>query len=87
LSPKDLLTTTADPKGVKITQDLIKLDWFGLFVELLGRFPTGSSLSTSRSHHFTLSTTLFHFVPHLTRKSLIVKRKLEGTAFAVALSR
>jgi hypothetical protein len=63
----------------KATQKLVKLGWFGLFVALLGRFPTGSSLSASVPTALTVLTTLYHFVPHLTRKSLIVKPKLEGT--------
>jgi hypothetical protein len=87
LVPKDLLTTTLATKEAKTTQKQVKLGWFGLFVELLGRISTGSSFSATRSHNLTLLTTLYHFVPHLTRKSLIVKRKLEGTVFAVALSR
>jgi hypothetical protein len=41
-------------------QSAIKLWWFGLFVVLLGRFPTGSSLSVSRSHELNYAD---HFVP------------------------
>jgi hypothetical protein len=68
------------------TQKLVKLGWFGLFVVPLGRFPTGSSLSASVPTTSTVFTTLYHFVPHLTRKSLIVKRKLEGTVPTVGLA-
>src|SRR5260370_39908828 len=71
------VTTTAT-REVKAAQSMVKLSWFGLFVKLLGRFSTGSSLSASRSHVLPVLTTLYHFVPHLTRKSLIVKNKLEG---------
>jgi len=78
VSPKDLSTTTAAPKEVKITQTPLNLWWFGLFSVLLGRFPTGSSFLASRSHYPTLLTTLYHFVPHLSCKLLIVKRKLKG---------
>jgi len=74
---------TFDTKEAKTTQNLVKLARFGLFAVLLGRFSTGSSFALPAPTTFTLSTTLYHFVPHLTRKSLIVKRKLEGTAFAV----
>jgi hypothetical protein len=71
------VTMTAK-REVKAAQEMVKLGWFGLFVVLLGRFSTGSSISASRSHNLTLLTTLYHFVPHLTRKSLIVNNKLEG---------
>ncbi len=80
------VTTTAT-REVKAAQSMVKLGWFGLFVVLLGRFPTGSSLSASRSHALPVLTTLYHFVPHLTRKSLIVKRKLEGRVPTVGLIR
>jgi len=43
------MTKTAT-REVKAAQSDVKLGWFGLFVVLLGRFPTGSSLSASRSH-------------------------------------
>lgn len=73
------LTATATATGeVKAARNLVKLGWFGLFVVLLGRFPTGSSLSASASTALTCLTTPYHFVPHLNRKLLIVKRKLEG---------
>jgi hypothetical protein len=63
LSPEDLFTTAAVAavtKEAKTTQDLVKLRWLGLFVELLGRFPTGSSLSASRSHDLNLA---YHSLP------------------------
>jgi hypothetical protein len=79
------VTTTAT-REVKAAQSMVKLGWIGLFVVLLGRFPTGSSFSASRSHNLTLFTTLYHFVPHLSRKLLIVKRKLEGTVITLVLA-
>jgi hypothetical protein len=83
LSLKGLLTTTAVPKEAKTTQKLFKLARFGLLAKLSGRISTGSSFSASRSHNLTLLTTWFHFVPHLTRKSLIVNRKLEGCTYTL----
>jgi hypothetical protein len=68
----------AAPEELKITQNRVNLSWFGLCFELLGRFPTGSSLFATRSHDFPVLTTPYHFVPHLSRKLLIVKRKLKG---------
>ena len=59
-------------------QSSVKLGRFGLFFVLLGRFPTGSSFSALRSTTFTALTTSYHFVPHLSRKSFIVKRKLDS---------
>jgi hypothetical protein len=84
LSPKDL-TTTAAKKEAKTTQELVKLGWFGRFVLLLGRFSTGSSLSLPVPTTLIWLTTVFHFVPHLTRKSLIVNNKLEGRVPTVGL--
>ena len=75
---KDLLTTAAVTEEAKTTQKLVKLCWFGLFVVLLGRFPTGSSYQLPVPTTLTVLSTLCHFLPHLTRKSLIVKHKLEG---------
>jgi hypothetical protein len=60
-------------------QSVVKLGWFGLFVVLLGRLATGSSFQLRYSTVFTDSTTSYHFVPHLSRKSFIVKQKLLGT--------
>jgi hypothetical protein len=79
LSPKDLVAITA-PKEVKITQSLVKLGRFGLFAVLLGRISTGSSFSASRPTNSICLTTPYHFVPHLSCKLLIVKKKLEGLA-------
>ncbi len=59
-------------------QSRVKFGRFGLFVMLLGRFPTGSSYSASVATFLLVLTTLYHFVPHLTRKLLIVKRKVYG---------
>jgi hypothetical protein len=59
-------------------QSLVNLGRFGLFALLLGRISTGSSFSASRPTTLTFLTTLFHFLPHLSCKSLIVKNKLEG---------
>jgi hypothetical protein len=75
------MTTT--PKEAKTTQNPVKFNWFGLFTKLLGRIPTGSSFSATRSHNLILLTTLFHFVPHLSCKLLIVKRKLEGCTYTL----
>ncbi|MGB5153182.1 MAG: hypothetical protein WBN74_06030, partial [Candidatus Sulfotelmatobacter sp.] len=47
---KDLSTTAGGTGEEKAAQSSVKLGWFGLFVVLLGRFSTGSSLSASRSH-------------------------------------
>jgi len=63
---------------VKTAQSSVKLGWFGLFVLLLGRFPTGSSFQLRCSTVLTVLTTSYHFVPHLSRKSFIVKQKLAG---------
>ena len=51
---------------------------FGLFVVLLGRISTGSSFSALASHCPTVLTTSYHFVPHLSCKSFIVKQKLDA---------
>jgi len=45
-----LTATVTATREVKAAQSNVKLGWFGLFAVLLGRFPTGSSLSASRSH-------------------------------------
>ena len=50
----------------------------GLFFVLLGRFPTGSSFQLRYATALTDPATSYHFVPHLSRKSFIVKRKLDG---------
>jgi hypothetical protein len=60
-------------------QSVVKLGWFGLFVVLLGRFPTGSSFQLRYATALTDPSTSYHFVPHLSRKSFIVKQKLIGT--------
>jgi hypothetical protein len=65
-------------REVKTAQNVVELAWIGLFVDLLGRFSTGSSLSAFRSTVLTVLTTPYHFVPHLSCKLLIVKRKLKG---------
>jgi hypothetical protein len=61
-----------------MAQSLVNLVRFGLFAALLGRIPTGSSFSASRPTISNCLTTSYHFVPHLSRKLLIVKRKLKG---------
>jgi len=45
---------------VKAAQSMVNLGRFGLFVVLLGRLPTGSSLFDSRSHDLNC---LDHSVP------------------------
>jgi len=35
---------------VNTAQNAINLGWFGLFIVLSGRFPTGSSFSAPESH-------------------------------------
>ena len=65
-------------KEEKAAKSSVKTGRFGLFVNLLGRIPTGSTISAPRSHQATELTTFYHFVPHLNRKSFIVKKKLEG---------
>ena len=59
---------------------------FGLFVDLLGRIPTGSTISAPRTRNATDLTTFDHFVPHLSRKSFIVKQKLAGLGPTGALT-
>jgi len=61
-------------KEEKAAKDSVKT---GRFV-LLGQIPTGSTFSAPRSHQATELTTFYHFVPHLSRKSFIVKQKLVG---------
>jgi hypothetical protein len=58
-------------------QSAVKVGRFGLSVELLGRSPTGSSFSARACTPYRIPT-LYHFVPHLSPKSFIVKQKLEG---------
>jgi hypothetical protein len=65
-------------KEEKAAKNSVKTGRFGLFVVLLGRIPTGSTFSAPRSHKATELTTFYHFVPHLSRKSFIVKQKLDG---------
>src|ERR1700688_1413939 len=72
------MCTATTTREVKAAQSSVNLCWFGLFFELLGRFPTGSSLSGTRSHDLPVLTTPYHFVPHLSRKLLIVNRKVKG---------
>ncbi len=62
----------------KAAKDSVKSGRFGLVIVLLGRIPTGSTIQLLVSHRATAFTTFYHFVPHLTRKSFIVKRKLAG---------
>ena len=61
-----------------MTQKLFKLARFGLLAKLSGRISTGSSFSASRPTISIDLTTLYHFLPHLSCKLLIVKSKLEG---------
>ena len=65
-------------KEEKAAKDSVNTGRFGLFIVLLGRIPTGSTFSAPRSHQATELTTFNHFVPHLSRKSFIVKQKLVG---------
>ena len=58
-------------------QSSVKFGRFGLSV-VLGRIPTGSTFSAPLCQIATELTTFYHFVPHLSRKSFIVKQKLEG---------
>ncbi len=61
-----------------MAQSSVKLFRFGLFVLSSGRISTGSSFTAARPTNSPTLTTPYHFVPHLTRKSLIVNTKLEG---------
>ena len=61
-----------------MAQSRVKVGRFGLFAVLLGRISTGSAFSASRPTISIYLTTLYHFLPHLSCKSLIVKSKLEG---------
>jgi len=65
-------------KEEKAAKSSVKIGRSGLFVVLLGRIPTGSTFSAPRSHQATELATFYHFVPHLSRKSFIVKQKLAG---------
>jgi len=65
-------------KEEKAAKNSVKCGRFGLLIVLLGRIPTGSTFSAPRSHQATELTTFYHFVPHLSRKSFIVKKKLAG---------
>lgn len=67
----------------KVAQSSIN---FGLSVVLLGRIPTGSTFSAPNCQETSELTTFYHFHPHLSRKSFIVKRKLEGRRPTPALS-
>jgi len=65
LAPRDLgslreRTSKTATKEAKTAQSKVKLGRFGLFVVLLGRFPTGSSFSAPSSHGPYYS---HHFVP------------------------
>ena len=62
-------------KEAKVAQSSVS---FELSVGLLGRIPTGSTFSAPRCHKAIEATTFYHFVPHLRRKSFIVKQKLAG---------
>jgi hypothetical protein len=68
-----------------MAQSLVNLVRFGLFAVLLGRISTGSSFLASRPTISNCLTTPYHFVPHLTRKLLIVKSKLEGQGMTKVL--
>jgi hypothetical protein len=72
-------------KGVKAAQSELKVRRFGLFVVLLGRISTGSSISAPTSTDSTDLATFYHFVPHLNRKSFIVKQELDGGSPTPAL--
>jgi hypothetical protein len=65
-------------KEEKAAKDSVKTGRCGLFVDLSGRISTGSTISAPRTHKATDLTTFYHFVPHLSRKSFIVKQKLAG---------
>jgi hypothetical protein len=77
-SNKSRVWRTSLTGEAKATQSRSKFGCSGLFDLLLGRLPTGSSLSASVATNRTVLTTLYHFVPHLTCKSFIVNRKLKG---------
>ena len=67
-------------KEEKAAKSSVKTGRIGLFNELLGRIPTGSTFSAPRFHRATKLTTFYHFVPHLSCKSFIVKQKLAGAS-------
>jgi len=54
----------------------LKVGRFGLSVVLLGRFPPALVFSSGFTA-LTCVTTSYHFVPHLSCKSFIVKQKLD----------
>jgi len=68
-----------------MAQSVVNLVWIGLFVLFLGRISTGASFSASRSTESNFLTILYHFVPHLSCKLLIVKRKLKGRTSTLVL--
>ncbi len=55
-----LSATATASKELKTAQNRVELGWIGLFVVLLGRLFTGSSLSASGSHR---TNYLDHFLP------------------------
>jgi hypothetical protein len=65
-------------KEERAAKNSVKTGQFGLLIVLLGRIPTGSTISAPRSRKSTELATFYHFYPHLSRKSFIVKQKLEG---------
>jgi len=65
-------------KEEKAAKNSVTSERFWLFTVILGRIPTGSTFSAPRSHQATELTTFYHFVPHLSCKSFIVKKKLAG---------
>jgi hypothetical protein len=73
-------------KEEKAAKNSVKFERFGLLVDLLGRIPTGSTVSAPRSHQATDPATFYHFVPHLSRKSFIVKQKLAAARPTRALN-
>jgi len=49
-----------------------------MLIVFLGRIPTGSTFQLLNPTNLNSPATFYHFVPHLSPKSFIVKQKLPG---------
>jgi len=74
-------------KEEKAAKDSVKTARFELFIDPLGRIPTGSTISAPCILNATDPTTFYHFLPHLSCKSFIVKQKLATVCPTRALTK
>jgi len=74
-------------KEEKAAKSSAKAGRSGLFIVLSGRIPTGSTFQLLAPTGLPKLATFFHFVPHLSCKSFIVKKKLEGASPTSTLTR